>query len=306
MKILIAEDETISRMILIRTLENRGYEVLSARDGQEGWEIFQKEKEDISIAILDWMMPGMNGLELCKRIKEAVTSHYVYVIFLTGKKDIENIVEGLEAGADDYLTKPFDRRELFSRIEVGQRIVDLERALNESNRKLHQMAVTDSLTGIFNRRAILERLGDELSRAGREKIPLCLIMLDIDHFKRVNDEYGHIVGDNVLVEVVNRVKSQLRSYDIMGRYGGEEFLLGVPGANPEAGRKIAEKLRTCICERPFEIDDKRLNVSISLGVTSIVPSRDGNTNDFIEVMIKTADDALYKAKETGRNRVVYG
>ncbi|MEA1935727.1 MAG: diguanylate cyclase [Thermodesulfobacteriota bacterium] len=306
MKILIAEDEKISRMVLIRTLEKRGYEVLSARDGQEGWEIFQKEKENISIAILDWMMPGMDGLELCRRIKEAAISHYVYVIFLTGKRDIEDIVEGLETGADDYLTKPFDKRELFSRVEVGQRIVDLEKALQESNRKLHEMAVTDSLTGIFNRRAILERLGDELSRAGREKPPLCLMMLDIDHFKRVNDEHGHAVGDKVLVEVVNRVNSQLRPYDVMGRYGGEEFLLGMPGADPENSRKIAERIRTSICEKPFETDDKKLNVSISLGVTSIVPSRDSDTNNLLEAVIKTADDALYKAKETGRNRVVYG
>ncbi len=307
MKILIAEDDKVSRMVLIRTLEKRGYEVLSARDGQEGWEIFQKEKGNISIAILDWMMPGINGLELCRRIKEAATSHYVYVIFLTGKKDIEDIVEGLKTGADDYLTKPFDKRELSYRVEVGQRIVELEKALKESNQKLHEMAVTDSLTGIFNRRAILERLRNEISRAGREKSQLCLMILDIDHFKRVNDEHGHTVGDQTLIKVVNRINFQLRPYDTMGRYGGEEFLLCFPGVNPEAGRKIAERVRTCICKKPFEIDDKRFNVSISLGVTSIVPSTDGDTNDLLEAMIKTADDALYKAKNAGRNRVVvYG
>jgi two-component system chemotaxis response regulator CheY len=189
---------------------------------------------------------------------------------------------------------------------VGHRIVELEKALQESNQKLHEMAVTDSLTGIFNRRAIFERLGTEFSRAGREKTPLCLIMLDIDHFKRVNDEHGHTVGDKVLVEVVNRINSQMRPYDITGRYGGEEFLLGVPGANPEAGRRIAERIRTCICERLFEIDDKRFNVSISLGITSIVPPRDSGSNNLLEAMIKATDNALYKAKEAGRNRVIYG
>jgi two-component system chemotaxis response regulator CheY len=306
MKILIVEDEKISRMILLRALEKQGYEVLVAEDGQEGWEIFQKEKEDIYLAILDWMMPKMDGLELCHHIKKSQVSHYVYVMFLTGKSDVKDIVEGLDRGADDYLTKPFDNRELLSRIKVGLKIVELEKALKEANRKLHVLATTDGLTGILNRRALLERLWDELSRAGREKKPLCLIMLDIDHFKNVNDTYGHDAGDKVLIEVVNRIKSELRPYDMMGRYGGEEFLLGIPKTDLKTGKIIAERFRTCICERPFEINDKRLKVSISLGISNTVPSMDCDTNNLLETMIKSADDALYKAKETGRNKVVCG
>lgn len=305
MKVLIAEDENISRMVLAKALANHGYEVLQAHDGQEAWAIFQKEKEDIYIAILDWQMPKMDGIELCQRIKDASLSHYVYVIFLTGKKDIDSIVEGLETGADDYLTKPFDRRELLSRLKVGLRLIEFEKALREANEKLHTLAITDGLTGISNRRAIFERLRSEISRAVRGNSLFCLIMLDIDHFKKVNDTYGHGAGDKVLVEIVNRIKSELRPHDDIGRYGGEEFLVGISKADSKISRVIAERLRTCVCERPFQIEDRKIDVSISLGVVNFMPSRDHDINDLLEAMIKAADIALYKAKEAGRNRVAY-
>ena len=305
MKVLIAEDENVSRMVLAKALANHEYEVLQARDGREAWDIFQNEKEDIYIAVLDWQMPGMDGIELCQRIKGASLSHYVYVIFLTGKRDIENIVKGLETGADDYLTKPFDRRELLSRIKVGLRLIGFEKALREANQKLHALAITDGLTGISNRRALLESLRSEISRAVRENSPFCLIMLDIDHFKKINDTYGHSAGDKVLIEVVNRIKSALRPYDVIGRYGGEEFVVGISKTDSKINRVIAERLRTCICERPFQIEDRKIDVSISLGVVNFMPSRDNDINDLLEAMIKAADIALYKAKEAGRNRVAY-
>jgi diguanylate cyclase (GGDEF)-like protein len=305
MKILIAEDENISRMILAKALANHGYEVLQTHDGREAWDVFQKEKEDIHIAILDWLMPKMDGIELCQKIKDSSLSHYVYVIFLTGKKDIDSIVEGLEKGADDYLPKPFNERELLSRLKVGLRLIEFEKALREANEKLHALAVTDGLTGISNRRAIFERLRSEISRAVREKLPFCLIMLDIDHFKKVNDTYGHSAGDKVLIETVNRIKSVLRPYDIIGRYGGEEFIAGISKADSKICKVIAEKLRTCICERPFQIEDRKIDVSISLGVVNFIPSKDNDINDLLDAMIKVADIALYKAKEAGRNRVVY-
>jgi len=305
MKILIAEDENVSRIVLAKALGNHGYEVLQARDGREAWTIFQNEKEDIYIAVLDWQMPGMDGIELCQKIKDTSLSHYVYVIFLTGKKDIDNIVKGLETGADDYLAKPFDRRELLSRIKVGLRLIGFEKALREANQKLHALATTDSLTGIFNRRAIFERLSGEISRTIRENSPFCLIMLDIDYFKKVNDTYGHSAGDKVLVEIVKRIKSELRPHDDIGRYGGEEFLVGISKTDSKISRVIAERLRICICERPFQIECRKIDVSISLGVVNFMPSRDNHINDFLEAMIKAADIALYKAKEAGRNRVAF-
>jgi len=252
------------------------------------------------LLIVDWMMPVMSGLELCKKIKEAETSHYVYIIFLSAKGEKKDIVRGLKAGADDYLTKPFDKEELFSRINVGLRIIRLEQALKAANQKLYLLATLDGLTKILNRRELLNRLKEELSRASRKGTTFYLFMLDIDRFKKVNDEYGHEAGDRVLIEVVDRIKSRLRSYDVFGRYGGEEFLIGISEADKGIAREIAERLRRCICEKPFNIGGRDLTVSISIGLAEVKPSR----NIDLEAAIRKADTALYKAKQQGRNRVV--
>jgi len=305
MKILIVEDESISRIVLARTLEKNKYEVLKAKDGQEGWEIFKKEKDDIYIVILDWIMPKINGLKLCSMIKNATLSHYVYIIFLTSKRDIKDIVKGLEAGADDYLTKPFDRKELLARVNVGLRIIKLESALKEANEKLHILAITDSLTEILNRRAVIDSLIKEISRSGRERKPLCIAMLDIDHFKAINDTYGHVAGDKVLVEVVTRAKAGLRPYDIIGRFGGEEFVIGIVNTDQEKSIEITERIRKNICEMPFRVGRKNLNVSVSIGLTNITPPEIIDPTGVLDEMIKIADDALYEAKEMGRNKVVY-
>jgi len=305
MKILLAEDIAVTRKLVKKILENKGYEVVEAGDGQEAWEIFQKEKEKINIALVDWMMPRLNGLQLCKKIKATKSQGYTYTIFLTGKVDIDNVVEGLEAGADDYVTKPFDKRELVSRVDVGSRYVHLQQKLREANHKLHILSITDGLTRILNRRALLERLEEELYRASRENAFFCLIMLDIDHFKRVNDEYGHQAGDKVLVEVVNRVKSELRPYDIIGRYGGEEFVVGILGADRGMGLKKAEDFRRCVEEKEFKYSDKKLKITISLGVTcQKIEGTKNNIPQLLDNLTKKADDALYKAKETGRNKVI--
>lgn len=305
MKILLAEDITVTRKLVKKILENKGYEVVEAEDGQKAWEIFQKEKEKINIALLDWSMPRLSGLQLCKKIKATEIQGYIYIIFLTGKVDIDNVVEGLEAGADDYVTKPFDKRELISRIDVGKRYVQLQQKLREANHKLHILAITDGLTRILNRRALLERLEEELHRAGRENAFFCLIMLDIDHFKRVNDDHGHQAGDKILIEVVNRVKSKLRPYDIIGRYGGEEFLVGIFGADRETGLKKAEDFRRSVEEKEFEYSDKKLKITISLGISyQKIGATKRDIPRLLDDLTKQADDALYKAKETGRNRVV--
>ena len=305
MKILLAEDIEVTRKLVKKLLEDKGYEVVEAADGQEAWEIFQKEKEKIHIALIDWLMPRLNGIQLCKKIKATEIPGYVYTIFLTGKVDIDNVVAGLGAGADDYVTKPFDKRELFSRIDVGMRYVQLQQKLMEANHKLRILSITDGLTQILNRRALLERLEEELYRASRENVFFCLIMLDIDHFKRVNDEYGHQAGDKVLVEVVNRVKSKLRPYDIIGRYGGEEFLVGVFGADKETGIKKAEDFRKCVDEKEFVYNGKKLKISISLGISyQKIKDSKSDIPQLLDDLTKKADDALYRAKETGRNKVI--
>ncbi len=250
------------------------------------------------------MMPKMDGIELCRRIRKASVTHYIYILFLTSKRDIEAIVEGLETGSDDYMTKPFARKELVSRIRVAGRVAVLERKLNEANKKLHVLAITDSLTRILNRRELLKRLQGEIYRVSREKKFYSLIMLDIDHFKKVNDTLGHTAGDMVLIEIADRLKVELRPYDLIGRYGGEEFLIGIPGANSETGRNVAERIRASICKKPFQAGNKKLDISASLGLTSAIPA--GNKKDmihFLEAMIEKADSALYRAKNAGRNRV---
>jgi len=271
MKILLAEDIAVTRKLVKKILENKGYEVVEAGDGQEAWEIFQKEKEKINIALVDWMMPRLNGLQLCKKIKATKSQGYTYTIFLTGKVDIDNVVEGLEAGADDYVTKPFDKRELVSRVDVGSRYVHLQQKLREANHKLHILSITDGLTRILNRRALLERLEEELHRASRENAFFCLIMLDIDHFKRVNDE----------------------------------FVVGILGADRGMGLKKAEDFRRCVEEKEFKYSDKKLKITISLGVTcQKIEGTKNNIPQLLDNLTKKADDALYKAKETGRNKVI--
>jgi diguanylate cyclase (GGDEF)-like protein len=304
MKALVVEDDLSTRLLIKKIVENEGYEVLEAKDGNEGWRIFQKEKDNIYIAFLDWMMPKIDGIELCRRIRKTPVKHYVYIMFLTSKQNIEAVVEGLETGGDNYMTKPFARKELISRIRVAGRIEVLERKLNEANRKLHVLATTDPLTKILNRRELLKRLHGEIYRISREKKFYNLIMLDIDHFKKVNDTLGHTAGDIVLIEIADRIKAKLRPYDLIGRYGGEEFLIGTSGVNSEIGRKIAERIRVSICEKPFHAGNKELDITASLGMASAIPA--GKKNDMIrlEDMIEKADSALYMAKNAGRNRVI--
>ena len=305
MKALIVEDDLSTRLVIKKAAENTGYEVLEAENGIDGWKIFQKEKSNIYIAILDWMMPKMDGIELCRRIRKASVTHYVYVLFLTSKRNIQDIVEGLETGGDDYMTKPFAREELISRIMVGRRIINLEHKLNEANKKLYVLAITDPLTRILNRRELFRRLEGEISRASREKKPYSLIMIDIDRFKRVNDTLGHTAGDRVLIEITDRIKAELRPYDILGRYGGEEFFVGAPGTDAKTGKNIAERIRVSISNKPFQIDGNNLDMTISIGITSAIPSgRNKDTARILDAMIEKADSALYRAKETGRNRVV--
>lgn len=308
MKALVVEDDLSTRLLIKKIAESEGYEVIEAENGYEGWRIFQKEKDNIYIILLDWMMPKMDGMKLCRQIRKAFSTHYIYILLLTSKRNIEAIVEGLETGGDDYMTKPFSRRELVARIRVAERVAVLERKLSEANSKLHVLATTDPLTGILNRREFLKRLQDEIYRVSREKKFYNLIILDIDHFKRVNDTMGHTAGDMVLIEITNRIRTELRPYDLIGRFGGEEFLIGIPMANNEIGRNIAERIRTSICNKPFHAGNEKLDITASLGLTSVIPT--GNKKsmlNLLEDMIEKADSSLYRAKNEGRNRViVYG
>lgn len=293
MRVLIAEDETVSRRLLEASLEKWGYQVVVTRNGSEAWEILQ-QPDAPSMILSDWMMPVMDGLELCAKVRRMDRSDYIYFIIVTGKGDREDIVKGLNAGADDYLTKPLDQEELRCRVMIGKRIIQLER-------RILQLASTDPLTGILNRRAFMDQMEGQINRCSRENAPLSLIMADIDHFKKVNDTHGHQAGDAVLQHFAERLSGSLRSYDFLGRYGGEEFTICLPGTDSNMSGLIAERLRGAVEEAPVILPDNActVHVTASFGVAARYPE----PNEGVDLLIGMADEALYRAKAGGRNCV---
>jgi diguanylate cyclase (GGDEF)-like protein len=297
-KILIADDDATNRVLLGAALKKLGYEVETTTNGDEAWAALQR-LDAAELAILDWMMPGMTGPEICLKLRARDDGRYVYVILLTGLTDLSALVEGLESGADDFIAKPFRTPELYARLRAGQRLLDLQRELLAGRAQIEHFAAHDSLTGLWNRRVILEQLAQELARAQRELKPVGVIMMDIDHFKQINDSYGHPKGDQVLQETAKRLTETVRPYDSVGRYGGEEFLLLAGNCSMEQTFAVAERLRSAIGAEPMKIDSALLRVTASFGVSS---AKAGEMGDG-KMLIEAADRALYRAKELGRNRV---
>jgi two-component system, cell cycle response regulator len=296
--VLIAEDDMVSRRLLEAMLTKWGYDVTVTRDGVEAWKVLQRADAP-PLAILDWMMPGMDGVEVCRKVRQHGQEPYIYLLLLTTKGRRENIIEGLDAGADDYLTKPFDPHELQVRLRTGMRIVTLQAEIIEAREALRVQATHDALTGVWNRRAIVEMLGTELVRSSRDALPVAVVMADLDHFKHINDTYGHVVGDTVLRQAVCRMRTLLRPYDAIGRYGGEEFLVVLPRCTAEDACRLAERLRLGISQDPMTIPGGTIEVTGSMGVAT------GDTAGVLDAMalIQAADTALYRAKAGGRNRV---
>jgi two-component system, cell cycle response regulator len=297
-KVLIAEDDMVSRRLLEATLTRWGYAVVVTRDGAAAWEVLQGADAP-PLAILDWMMPGMDGVEVCRKVRQRGQEPYIYLLLLTTKGRKENIIAGLDAGDDDYLTKPFNPHELQVRLRTGRRIVTLQAELIEAREKLRIQATHDPLTGVWNRRAILEMLGNELARSRRDGLPVAVAIADLDYFKRINDTYGHVVGDMVLCEAVNRMRALLRPYDAIGRYGGEEFLIVLPSCTSQDAFRLAERLRVGISQEPVDIHGGTVDITSSLGVAA----SDAIALLDATALINAADAALYRAKAGGRNRV---
>jgi two-component system cell cycle response regulator len=297
-KVLIADDDMISRRLLEATLTRWGYEVIVTHDGAEAWDVLQKPTAP-SLAILDWMMPGMDGVEVCRKIRQRTQEPYIYLLLLTTKGRKEHLIEGLDAGADDYLTKPFDPHELQVRLRAGKRIVTLQAELIEARENLRIQATHDPLTGVWNRRAIIEILSNELARSRREGPPMAAAIADLDHFKHINDTYGHMAGDVALCETVSRMRTLLRPYDAIGRYGGEEFLIVLPGCTAQDAIRLAERLRLGIGQEAVSISEGRVVVTSSLGVAA----SDTIAAPDATALIRAADAALYRAKACGRNRL---
>lgn len=299
MRILIAEDDAVSRKILEAYLKKWGHDVIAAKDGAEAWEHLNREDAP-RLAVLDWMMPEMDGVEVCRRVRGRENVPFTYILLLTAKGEKDDIVTALDTGADDYLTKPYNASELRSRIGAGERIVRLNEDLEKANAELMRLSQTDFLTQVFNRSAIVSRLNEELSRASRTNAPIAVYMLDVDHFKTINDTYGHAAGDAVLVEVARRLKEQCRTYDATGRYGGEEFVVIAPGPNRRETDTVGERIRSAIADAPVMAEGKPLPVTASFGGVWVPPGMPTS----VDIVLKRADELLYQAKRSGRNCVI--
>lgn len=291
MKVLIADDDESTLSVLAALLDDIGHEAVVARNGLEAWAIIQG-REAPPLALLDWMMPGMDGVEICRELRHQQKKPYPYLIMITARDQIEDLVEGMEAGADDYLRKPFDMRELRARLHAGERILALQD-------ELRARATFDDLTQLLNRATIVERLARELTHVSRKGGAATVIVLDLDNFKRINDTHGHAVGDEVLCAAAKRLAASMRSYDELGRYGGEEFLAVLPSCGAASGLDVAERMRKALDVLPVGTSGGAVTLTASFGVATA----DNTWKAGAEALIGLADKALYKAKRSGRNRV---
>jgi two-component system, cell cycle response regulator len=296
MRILIADDSNVSRHLLESIVRKWGYEVITTADGTQAWEELRKPDAP-RLAVLDWMMPGMTGPEVCRMVREKGSDPYTYILLLTSRTQKEDVIEGMNSGADDYVVKPFDQQELNVRLRAGRRIVDLQDQLLRAQEALRYQATHDALTGVFNRGRITELI--EAAAVRTETVSV--IMLDLDRFKQVNDTYGHAAGDAVLVTAMERLGAALCEGESIGRYGGEEFVV-LTGRGASESVALAEELRTRIAEKPIEFGGNTLVVTASFGVAVREAGKAGSAGD----LLREADDALYQAKREGRNRVVTG
>lgn len=308
-RVLVVEDDRTTRRLLQRTLERSGYEVALAEDGREALEI--QAQRPCRLVISDWEMPRMDGPELCRRLRSEASGTYVYIMLLTSRQGKESVVAGLAAGADDFLSKPFFAAELEARLQVGLRIVRLQddlqhktRLLEVLNAELATMADTDHLMGIGNRRRFDEAARRVHAAAVRYGRPYGVLMVDVDRFKSFNDRYGHQAGDDALRAVARCIRESLRADDEVFRYGGEELVVLLTADQPPQLLAVGERLRTRIAELgiPHAVSEGG-HLTASIGGACFDPSLAGETGSGWPEVVRRADEALYRAKEHGRNRV---
>jgi diguanylate cyclase (GGDEF)-like protein len=301
-RVLVGEDDGVYRKLLQSLLQRANFEVTVVSDGMQALEAARVPHAP-RLLILDWVMPGFYGPEICRKLRECPSTElYQYIILLSAKDAKADTVEGLEAGADDYLTKPFDAQELLARLRAGMRILELQDCLLEAGKKLQYQATHDSLTGLWNRSAWIKLISAEWERACRNNRGITILMIDIDHFKVVNDNFGHAAGDTVLRAVGNTLDNLVRAYDVAGRYGGEEFIVVASDLDREASGYYADRIRTAIAALNVSGETQPISVTASFGVAhtdlpqSCTPDR----------LMRAADQALYESKARGRNCVVVG
>jgi diguanylate cyclase (GGDEF)-like protein len=296
--VLVAEDDDVTRMRLEHLLTKWGHRVTSVSRGDVALEILSPSGPP-HLAIVDWMMPGLDGVDLCRALRARKSDTYTYVILITAKDDPESMLVGLEAGADDFLAKPVAPEELRARLRAGQRIVELQERLIAAREEQRRHADRDGLTGVSSRRRVLEVLDTSLSERAASGSELALAMIDMDEFKPINDKYGHLVGDRVLRTVCDRVQRILRRTDVFGRYGGDEFLVVLPETSQREALEIARRLCDVLASQPVEVDELTLHVTTSVGVATAEGAQ-GSRED----LIKRADRALFRAKDAGGNRAI--
>lgn len=299
MRILVAEDDPVVSCLLADLLAQWGYTVDAVADGREARQLLLGPDAP-QLAILDWMLPGVDGPDICSAVRAREQQAYVYILMLTAKTAKAELIAALEAGADDYLVKPFDAYELKARLMAGRRILDLQDRLQNLVLALEHQALHDPLTGLWNRGAVLQDLDHQLARTRRENVPVSILLVDLDHFKAINDTYGHAAGDVVLREAARRMQASLRPYDGIGRYGGEEFLIVLPGCNADTTLVLGDRLRDAVGHSPMPISDARVRVTLSGGIATLGPDSAADR----DTMLQRADAALYRAKDAGRNRII--
>lgn len=299
MNVVVADDDVTSRLMLQAAVEDLGHECLMAADGNQAWKLFVETSPDVLIA--DRMMPGLDGLELCRRVRAHAAASYTYVILATSLGEREDVLEGMETGADDYLIKPLDPFDLETRLVAARRVTALHAELAEHRAELDRLASTDPLTGLRNRRSLEEDLATLHVRSRRYRRAYCIVMCDVDHFKDYNDRFGHPAGDEVLRAVGAALRAEIREGDDAYRYGGEEFLLLLPEQTLESGTVVGERARQAVekLRMPERVAFPDAVVSISVGVAALTPSHERSETAVLEA----ADEALYRAKKSGRNQV---
>jgi two-component system cell cycle response regulator len=297
LQVLVVDDSPVYRKLVEHALDGSPYSLLFAKSGREALELFARYLP--AIVISDWMMPDLSGLDLCQRLRADVHRGYTYIILLTSIAEKNNVVKGLAAGADDYLTKPFDPGELLARIGVGRRIIDLHRQIDAKNRLLEDLAHTDPLTRLPNRRAIEDWAARQLRGAARHGFPYWVVLADLDSFKSINDTYGHVGGDALLQQFAGILKTVIRSSDICGRLGGDEFLLVITHVEADSIIKTVERFREKLAEKQFEIGNEKVTITASFGIAGF----SGKEILDFTTLIRRADKALYEAKRAGRNLI---
>jgi two-component system cell cycle response regulator len=298
-RVLIAEDDSVTQLILKHWILRWGYELIVVDNGVDAWNVLSQPRPP-EVVIIDWEIPDVDGIELCRKLRDKSRSYYHYILMITSRTDEVDFVHALESGADDCISKPFGESEMRARLLVASRILALQNELLHAREELRMQSMHDGLTGLWNRNAFLDLFKRELDRADRVGGETGLLLLDLDNFKQVNDTYGHLAGDLVLKHVAHRLRSHVRSYDFVGRYGGEEFFIAFPGSGKERLCQRAESIRKAICSEPVHLPQGDISISLSIGAV-VADDPKITASEALAV----ADIGLYKAKDGGRNASVF-